>query len=365
VVATHLLNHGRYWSPTFQSETEVWLLFGCCEAESMALRPPCAATTRMRVIAAPSGASAMRAVVGLALAAATAAAAESPEWAYPPLLPLETPDATRFLDVPGSEMRLTQMQIDDDFHAPDWHPREHPPMPSVVEFGRRPLVRACARCHLPDGSGHPESAGLAGLPVVYMLRQMAEMKEGLRAGGRSASMLPIARAATDAEDRAAAAYFAALKPRGARVVEAAVVPRSYVGQGAMRFAEAAGETEPIGQRIIELPEHEDLAKRRDSHNRFVAYVPPGSLAAGELLATTGGAGRTVACASCHGPGLRGGISDIPGIAGLAPIYLYRQLSDFKTGSRHGAFSPLMAPTVAKLTPDDMLAISAYVASCAP
>jgi diguanylate cyclase (GGDEF)-like protein len=42
-------------------------------------------------------------------------------------------------------------------------------------------VRACAQCHLPSGDGHPESSSLAGLPVPYILRQMAAFKTGFLA----------------------------------------------------------------------------------------------------------------------------------------------------------------------------------------
>ena len=178
--------------------------------------------------------------VSVVTAAVAATVAALPDWAYPPLLPPEKPDSVHPLSVPGSSLRLTQSEIDSDFHAPDWHPRDHSPMPSVVEFGRRPLVRACAKCHLPDGSGHPESASIQGLPESYMLRQIADMKAGTRNGARAVSMIPTAGAASDAENREAVAYFAAIKPRKIRVVEAAFVPRSYVGLGAMRFAAVEG-----------------------------------------------------------------------------------------------------------------------------
>ena len=91
------------------------------------------------------------------------------------------------------------------------------------------------------------------------------------------------------------------------------------------------------------------------------------------IVTTGGArkvndvvvpGKTVACASCHGPGLMG-MGDAPAIAGRSPSYLARQLYDFQQGTRHGLMSPLMKPTVEKLTNADIVAIVAYVASLKP
>jgi cytochrome c553 len=75
----------------------------------------------------------------------------------------------------------------------------------------------------------------------------------------------------------------------------------------------------------------------------------------------GGDGKTVACANCHGPDLRGA-GDVPHITGRSPMYVFRQLNDMKLGPRSGPAAEPMRPTVANLTQDDMLAISAYLAS---
>ena len=74
--------------------------------------------------------------------------------------------------MPGSSKQYTQAQIDDPFNPPDWFPNEHPPMPAIVAHGGpKPAGRACAQCHLPSGDGHPESAGIAGLPANYIIRR--------------------------------------------------------------------------------------------------------------------------------------------------------------------------------------------------
>ena len=39
-----------------------------------------------------------------------------------------------------------------------------------------------------------------------------------------------------------------------------MAPKSYVGDGAMRFAAKERRTEPIGNRIIEIPADEDRAE---------------------------------------------------------------------------------------------------------
>jgi cytochrome c553 len=300
--------------------------------------------------------------VVLATISLPALAADLPEWAYPPAPKLIPPDAVVQRQMPGSTKTFTQAQIDDDFNVPDWYPADHPPLPRVVEHGSPPAVRACARCHLTSGDGHPESSSIAGLPVAYFLQQLAEFKNGNRGNPRAGSMIPIAKAISDEDALAAAQYFGSMKPtKWIRVAEADTVPKSFVGQGSMRFAAPEGGTEPIGNRIIEVPEDGARAESRDPHSGFVAYVPVGSVARGKILVTSTDGSKTVACATCHGPLLKG-MDAQPGIAGRAPQYVYRQLNDFKAGRRKGSAAEPMKAVVANLTEDDMMAIAAYLAN---
>src|ERR1041385_6034806 len=102
------------------------------------------------------------------------------EFAYP--VPDKTPppgkDDGKPKQLQGSSKSYTQAQIDDQFNPPDWFPNEHGPLPSILQKGIQ--VQACGSCHLMSGHGHPESATLAGLPVEYMMRQMADFKSGAR-----------------------------------------------------------------------------------------------------------------------------------------------------------------------------------------
>jgi cytochrome c553 len=304
-------------------------------------------------------------MLALALLAAFALAADNPDWAYPPTPKPEPFDNVALKQMPGSAKQFTQAQIDDQFNPPDWYPDEHPPMPQIVAHGARPAVQACARCHLPTGAGHPESSDLAGLPASYIVRQMAAFKNGERKGIRATNMIAFAQAVADDDVRAAAAYYAALKPGvWTRVVETGTVAKSFVGAGAMRFALADGGTEPIGSRIIELPQDPTRAASRDAHSGFVAHVPPGSIARGEALVATGEGGKTIPCAICHGPALKG-LGEVPAIAGRSPIYVVRALNDMQTGSRTGSLVELMKAVVAKLSVDDMIAIAAYLGAREP
>ena len=127
---------------------------------------------------------------------------------------------------------------------------------------------------------------------------------------------------------------------------------------------ASGGTEPIGDRIIELPENLERTELRDSKSGFVAYVPPGSLAKGRELVMTGGGGRTIRCTLCHGPELRG-LGNVPSISGRSPSQMARQLIDIQNGARNGPWTQLMKETVSKLTETDIVAITAYLASRTP
>jgi cytochrome c553 len=303
-------------------------------------------------------------VLALVLLGAFAFAADNPDWAYPSTPKAEPLDNVALRQMPGSTKQFTQAQIDDQFNPPDWYPDEHPPMPPIVAHGARPAVQACARCHLPTGAGHPESSDLAGLPASYIVRQMAAFKNGERKGIRATNMIAFARAVADDDVRVAAAYYAALKPGAwTRVVETDTVAKSFVGAGAMRFAVPGGGTEPIGNRIIELPQDPTRAASRDAHSGFVAHVPPGSIARGEALVATG-TGKTIPCAICHGPALKG-LGEVPGITGRSPIYVVRALNDVQTGNRTGSLVELMKAVVAKLSVDDMIAIAAYLGAREP
>jgi cytochrome c553 len=298
----------------------------------------------------------------------TAAIAADPDWAYPviPQGGVPRPDPNKIVKVPGSDKQYTETQVNDAFGPPDWHPGDHAPLPNVVAQGSKPDVRACGLCHLSTGDGHPESAGISGLSAAYIVRTLGDFANGNRKGVRTGAMVPISKAISPEDARAAAEYFAARKPSNGytKVVEAAEVPKTYVGEGAMRFVTENGGNEPIGARIIVVPQDEPGARARNPRTGFLAYVPPGSVAKGEALATTGGGGKTVACAICHGEGLKG-LGEVPSLANRDPMYLYRQLNDIKSGNRKGGWATLMQQVVAKLDENDMIALAAYAASRQP
>lgn len=307
----------------------------------------------------------------LAPAAALAATATlPPSWAFygrdgkPPGLVEPAGPQT----VPGSKKTYTRDEIDNFRGPPDWFPDEHPPMPAVVAKGGPGMTLACSACHLASGMGHPESSSLAGLTSEYIQAQIAAFQDGTRhnpvtVDGKPQdnsvqSMSEQAHDLSKADAKAAADYFAALKPMPwVKVVEATAVPKSWTDGRFMRLTLPEGGTEPLGQRIIELAQDQTRQLRRDPHSGTVAYVPPGSIAKGKALADT------FACAACHGADLKGEIG--PHIAGRSPLYLFRQLEVFKLGGRTSPDAAPMAATVAAMTESDMIALAAYVASLEP
>ena len=327
----------------------------------------------IRLIARPGVACLIALAVG-AIAAPAGAQDTPPAWAYPVNPPgyKLLPDDGTVRSVPGSKAGYTLTQLRDRFIAPNWHPDDYPAMPEIVASGRKPEVFACGFCHRADGPGGPENANLTGLSKTYIVRQMADFKSGTRKSSvqnREPTELKaqLAKAITDAEIEAAATYFASIKPRSnVRVVE--IRDRAEGRRHRLVLHGIAGRrAEPIGQRIVEIPEDAEQFASRDTRARFVAYVPEGSIKRGQVLATTGGGGRTLPCGTCHGgPTMRGvAVIGLPALAGRSPSYLVRQLFDLKHGARNGSQGVIMQSTVKDLTVDDMIALAAYLGSLEP
>lgn len=286
-------------------------------------------------------------------------------WAYvlndPAPADAVTPDPAEVVTVPGSSVRMPRSEININNGPPDWHPDAHPPMPPVVATGGGDGVVACGYCHLPNGQGKPENAGVAGQPYEYIVQQMTDWRNGLRKTGEPRMGPPsfmerIGLAATDAEARVAAEYFSSIPfKQWVRVVETDEVPRTKFAGWIHEVIEGGG-TEPIGTRVVETPEDIKRTKLRDDATGFIAYVPTGAVARGEA--------KTRSCTVCHGPDMKG-LGPVPALAGRSPSYMARQLYDFQTEVRNGAWSDLMDAAVADLTLEDIVDIVAYTASLAP
>jgi cytochrome c553 len=319
--------------------------------------------------------------------AADPQAVQGAPW-LPAPAPIPPAEATRKRRVEGSPLTFTRLEIRGN--VVDWFPEDHPnPMPRIIKLGPAALTlgttgRACGGCHLSDGSGRPENASPAGLPAKYILRQLDDFRNGRRhsvepAKGNSNTMVMLAKAMAEEEMKQAAEYFSAVTWRPhVTVIETNLVPATRIqGELFIPLVNNVTEhklTEPIGKRIIEVPTDVEVNQvLRSSRGTWIAYVPVGAVARGKSLVTTGGSsivnnqivlGRATACTTCHGQDFRGMAPDIPPLAGRSPSYLAREIFDIQQGTRVGSYPlmPLMKKAVEKLTAEDIIDITAYLAS---
>lgn len=293
-----------------------------------------------------------------------------PPWAFPvnsPNRPVADPAPSNKIEhVRGSKAAFTDRQIIDEFFVADWFPAEHRPMPSIVSAGRKPTVKPCGRCHLPDGNGGPAEATLSGLSASYIREQVREFQAGRRSGAEpnmiaTHDMVTEAKAVSDADVAAAADYFSQLKfVSRFRVVETDTVPKTEVRLVSLYVKIPGAGSEPIGNRIVEVPDDATWQwELGNTHVDYTAYVPKGSIARGKMLVASGDG--LVPCRTCHGDDLSGS-AIAPPLAGRAASYIVRQLYDMQHGTRRGDVVAPMLPEVAKLTAQDRIAIAAYLTS---
>jgi cytochrome c553 len=274
------------------------------------------------------------------------------------------------LSVPGSNIHFTEADIRNWSVTSDWFPKEHSNLPPVLAASHSPKNAACGYCHLPDGTGRPENAKLAGLPAAYIIAQVKAFQARERRAAKpnwaaTGFMVEFTTDLATAEIAAAADYFSHQTVRSlVRVVERVHVPRHVVA--CFIFVPSPGRAVPLGLNIVEMPTDVERFERRDPHTSYVAYVPVGSIARGRILANAGGGGRTQPCATCHGPDLKGG-SNLPGppLTGRFPSYLFRPLYGFQSGARDGDAAQPMLSVAARLTQGDMIDLAAYAASLKP
>jgi len=214
----------------------------------------------------------------------------------------------------------------------------------------------------------PATATLDGLPKAYILEQVAAFRAGQRGlGGPETAhdMFDEARALTPDDLQQAAEYFSSTKfvPR-VHVIETASVPKTHWKYFVL-VPDKGGAREPIGERIIETPVNFTDYSLSDGRVGYVAYVPPGSIARGAVIAAQG-KGSAASCESCHGPKLEGqtmpGIGVVPPLAGRSPPYIARELILFREGKRSDPAAAPMRAEASALTVPEMIDVAAYAAS---
>lgn len=72
--------------------------------------------------------------------------------------------------------------------------------------------------------------------------------------------------------------------------------------------------------------------------------------------------KAVVCAACHGPAGNSQVAQNPKLAGQSPVFIVKQLKQFKNGERN---NPIMTPQAAALSEQDMHDVGAYYAAQKP
>jgi cytochrome c553 len=184
------------------------------------------------------------------------------------------------------------------------------------------------------------------------------------------AMASISRAMTPQEVQVAVTYYSRLRQRPwVKVVESEMAPKTVIVEGGLRIKREPPELEPLGERIIEIPQDSERGRLNDSQAGFIAYAPTGSIARGKAFVAM--PKKVVTCTACHGKDLRGAAHapdstlPVPSLRGRSPTYLVRQLYDFHSGARSGPGAELMKPIAFQLTLREMNDVAAYIASLVP
>ena len=171
----------------------------------------------------------------------------------------------------------------------------------------------------------------------------------------------IAAALSAEEKQAIARYYGSMPYRQmVRVVETDEAPQVRSSRNGLMLPLEDLPWVPLGMRIVEVPEHPEHTEiQRDPRGKFVAYAPRGSLAAGRNWWKGVAAGRFSAASA---------MAPVSGRRRYSQhCRAHGQLYDAPAMGRQAGFpgEPIMAPILINLTAEDMLYISAYLASLPP
>ncbi|OZI77981.1 c-type cytochrome [Bordetella genomosp. 12] len=145
-------------------------------------------------------------------------------------------------------------------------------------------------------------------------------------------------------------------------------PESYLYQQLLHFRDGQRQYPPMMHLLTGLPD--DYLREIAAYfsHQQVPYPPPAAggdaqHAQGRALVFDGDPARGLpACASCHGQTLGGMLPAIPGLLGLPRDYLVAQIGSWQNGLRHAAAPDCMAAVAHKLTPQEVGALSYWLAA---
>ncbi|KAK67748.1 cytochrome C [Bordetella bronchiseptica CA90 BB1334] len=146
-------------------------------------------------------------------------------------------------------------------------------------------------------------------------------------------------------------------------------PQDYLYHQLLNFRDARRQYPPMAHLLNGLPDAYLREMAAYFAGQDVPYPPPARIEAsaalverGRLLVREGDPARAIpSCASCHGASLAGVAPAIPGLLGLPRDYLVAQIGSWQNGLRRAAEPDCMAQVSLKLTPEDIGAVSAWLA----
>jgi cytochrome c553 len=186
------------------------------------------------------------------------------------------------------------------------------PGPKSFEDSIAQRSLACTHCHGAQGRAAPDGyyPRLAGKPAGYLYNQLLHFRDGRRHYGLMTQLLqPL----TDAYLMEIAQYFADLD---------LPYPAPLPAAGARALLERGRVLVMEGEATRQLP----------------------------------------ACVQCHGPRMTGVLPDVPGLLGLPRDYLNAQLGAWRAGKRRAHAPDCMADIARRMRPEDIEAVSAWLAS---
>lgn len=147
-------------------------------------------------------------------------------------------------------------------------------------------------------------------------------------------------------------------------------PAGYLYNQLVAFRDGRRKYAPMNYLLAYLPD-EYLQKMAqyyaDAREPFVTPAPSTAsvtvLKRGQTVVMNGDHGKDIpACIACHGPNLSGREPGIPGLIGLRPDYISAQLGAWRYGTRTALEPDCMQLIAARMTEDDVAAVSAWLAS---
>jgi cytochrome c553 len=110
-----------------------------------------------------------------------------------------------------------------------------------------------------------------------------------------------------------------------------------------------------------------ILPRRLPSRRLIPWPPSTALLAhGKEIYQNGLFERSMpACAACHGAQAQGIPSLSPALAGQSSAYIARQLTQWHAGALRGPTGNFMQAEAAKLSPQDIQALAAYLGALPP